>query len=77
VTGGGRGIVIQGTPAGPWIWVDSGTGPHLIRRRKRGPMRKMTVRHPGTRGKGAWLAVVKRSSDLVPRVFVDLVMEVV
>lgn len=69
----GRAILITGVPAGPWVWVTSGTAAHTIRRRKRGPMRKMTVHHPGTRGRGAWTAVVDRSSDLVPRIFRDLV----
>lgn len=73
----GRAILVQGTPAGPWSWLTSGTAPHAIRRRKRGPMRKMTVRHPGTRGKGTWLQVVARSEQLVPPVFRDLVDRVI
>lgn len=69
----GRAILVVGAPAGPWSWLTSGTAAHDIRRRKRGPMRKMTVRHPGSRGKGTWLAVIARSEQLVPAVFVDLV----
>lgn len=69
----GRAILIQGTPAGPWSWLTSGTAPHNIRRRRKGPLRKMTVHHPGTRGKGTWLDVIARSEDLVPAVFRDLV----
>ena len=69
----GRAILIVGTPAGPWVWITSGTAPHTIRRRKRGPLRKMTVHHPGTRGREAWTRVVERSTELVPRIFTDLV----
>lgn len=68
----GRAILVHGVPAGPWVWVTSGTAPHTIRRRKKGPMKKMVVHHPGTRGKGAWGNVIKRSTDLVPRIFQDL-----
>ena len=75
--GGGRAVLVLGQPAGPWSWMTSGTRPHDIRRRKRGPMRKMTVHHPGTRGKGAWVAVIDRSQTLVPRVFTELAGRVV
>ena len=67
----GRAILIQGTPAGPWVWRTTGTAPHTTRRRKRGPMRKMLVHHPGSAGTGAWLRVIDRATDLVPRVFAD------
>ena len=61
---------VQGSvPA--WIWATSGTTPHQIRRRKRGPKRKMTVAHPGTAGRGAWYRVVARIEDVVPRIFAD------
>lgn len=73
----GRAILVQGTPAGPWSWITAGTEAHNIRRRKRGPMSKMVVHHPGTRGRGTWGAVIKRSEDLVPRVFHDLADRVV
>jgi len=69
---GGRAVLILGTPAGPWVWVNTGTAPHAIRRRKRGPMKKMVVHHPGTRGKQAWTKVIARAEDLVPRIFTDL-----
>jgi hypothetical protein len=69
----GRAILIQGTPAGPWAWRTSGTAPHTTRRRKRGPMKKMTVHHPGSTGRGAWLYVIARAEDLVPRIFADAV----
>lgn len=63
---------VQGTvPA--WVWATSGTGPHAIRRRKRGPMRRMTVHHPGTPGRGAWFRVVARIEDAVPTIFADAV----
>lgn len=73
----GRAVLILGQPAGPWVWVTAGTASHPIRRRKRGPMRKMVVQHPGTRGRQAWTRVIARSNDLVPRIFADAVREAV
>jgi len=61
---------VQGSvPA--WIWVNTGTRPHTTRRRKRGPLRKMLVQHPGTRGRGAWDRVSKRIETVVPLIFSD------
>ena len=74
---GGRAILILGQPAGPWVWVNTGTAAHQIRRRKRGPMKRMVVHHPGTRGKRAWSNVIDRSAELVPRIFTDAVREAV
>jgi hypothetical protein len=55
-------IRVQGTvPA--WIWANTGTRPHQIRRRKKGPMRKMTVHHPGTAGRGSWDALCQTIID--------------
>lgn len=45
---------VWGVPPGPWRWINDGTKPHEIRRRKRGPERLMTVHHPGMRGSGSW-----------------------
>lgn len=73
----GRAILIRGNPAGPWVWMTSGTAPHSIRRRKRGPMKNMLVHHPGMRGKQAWSTVIDRTTELVPRIFTDLVREAV
>jgi hypothetical protein len=67
---------VQGTVPG-WIWLNTGTDGHQIRRRKRGPKRKMTVHHPGTRGKRAWDIVEKRIADAVPEIFADEVSRVV
>lgn len=64
-------LTVKGRPAGPWVWVTTGTRRHEIRRRKRGPMRKMTVTHPGTRGKGAWRDVQTRARRVVPEIFRD------
>lgn len=61
---------IQGSvPA--WVWATTGTDAHRIRRRRRGPMRTMTVPHPGTVGRGAWYRVLARVEDVVPRIFAD------
>lgn len=64
-------LTIKGRPAGPWVWVTRGTRPHQIRRRKRGPLRKLTVQHPGTRGAGAWRTVQARTKKVVPEIFRD------
>lgn len=55
----GAAVRIQGSVPG-WIWANTGTAPHAIRRRKRGPMRKMVVHHPGMAGRGAWDRVAER-----------------
>ena len=67
---------IKGRPAGPWVWVTSGTKPHSIRRRKRGPLKKMTVHHPGTAGRGAWDNVRRRAAKIVPDIVRDELDEV-
>ena len=67
-SGGTTTIRVQGSvPA--WIWANTGTAPHAIRRRKRGPMRKMTVHHPGTRGRGGWDRVAAQIEKVVPQIF--------
>lgn len=69
-TANGATCRIQGSiPA--WIWVTTGTDPHRIRRRKRGPMRQMTVPHPGTAGRGGWWRVAARIEEAVPLIFAD------
>ena len=68
----GRAILITGVPAGPWVWMTTGTAPHTTRRRKKGPMKKMLVHHPGSRGKHAWTVVTDRATELVPRIFQEL-----
>lgn len=62
-------VRIQGSvPA--WIWVSSGTEPHAIRRRRRGPLRKMTVRHPGWRNPpGLWERAAVEVVRVVPEIF--------
>lgn len=62
---------IQGVSPAGWVWVNTGTKPHRIRRRKRGPKRKLTVPHPGTRGKGAWRAVAERIARITPEIVAD------
>lgn len=69
-------VRIQGSvPA--WIWLNTGTKPHDIRRRKRGPLRKMTVRHPGTTGRGAWDRVAAQIEREVPPIFERRIGEVI
>lgn len=72
-TPNGATLRIQGIPAGVWVWRNTGTKPHNIRRRKRGPMKVMTVPHPGTAGLGAWRKVQARCAVVIPRIFVEAV----
>lgn len=76
-TGTGATCRIQGVNPAGWVWVTEGTAAHDIRRRKRGPKRKMTVHHPGTHGRGAWKNVAAKIAELVPLAFADAVTETV
>ncbi len=85
----GRGDAVQATvwgrPTGPWVWVTSGTGAHVIpkaRSRKSRTTRYLKgdryehpygkpVMHPGATGRGAWKRVVARAEPEVRRVFLD------
>lgn len=62
---------IQGVNVAGWVWRNTGTAPHAIRRRKRGPRSKVFVDHPGSPGIGAWRRVVERAEVVVPAVFVE------
>ena len=67
---------VQGSvPA--WVWVESGTTSHTVRRRKRGPLKVMVVQHPGTRGRGGWSRCAERIATVVPLIFADLAGEAV
>jgi hypothetical protein len=66
---------VQGNP-GAWVWVTDGTRPHTTRRRKKGPKRKLLIRHPGSSGKGAWRKVRARSTKVVPEIFRTAVKDV-
>jgi hypothetical protein len=41
---------VQALPVGPWVWIDTGTGPHVIGRNAKGRRRYKTVgpQRPGT-----------------------------
>jgi hypothetical protein len=70
-TGDGATLRVQGVNPAGWVWVNSGTRPHQIRRRKRGPLSKVFVHHPGTSGRGAWRGVVARiQTSVIPPVLV-------
>lgn len=68
---------IQGVSPAGWVWVTYGTAPHRVRRRKRGPLKVMTVPHPGTRGRGGWDRVAERAARIVPAIFDDQIARVV
>jgi hypothetical protein len=67
---------IQGSVPG-FIWVNTGTAPHNIRRRKKGPMRKMTVHHPGTRGRHVWRDIADEVAAEIPDILIDAVRKAV
>lgn len=63
---------VQGSvPA--WIWANTGTAPHTIRARKRGPGRRVLRPHPGMPGWHVWPRVTKRIALVVPEIFRDAV----
>jgi hypothetical protein len=62
---------IQGVPVGPWVWTETGTAAHRIRRRKRGKLAKLTVAHPGSAGAGRWSKVADRAEPIVVATFTD------
>ncbi|RPH33794.1 MAG: hypothetical protein EHM90_00085 [Chloroflexi bacterium] len=68
---------IQGVSPAGWVWVTYGTAAHDIRRRKKGPMKVMTVRHPGTRGRAGWDVVAQRAARIVPLIFDDDLTKVI
>lgn len=71
-------VRVQGSPAAGWIWANQGTEPHAIRRRRRGPLRKMTVDHPGWRNPpGLWRVAAGKVATAVPDIFAEQVSRVV
>jgi hypothetical protein len=60
----GARVRLAGTPAGPWVWIDTGTRPHTIPRRRRGNLSRLRVHHPGTAGKHAWGRTVEAAPEL-------------
>lgn len=71
-TADGATVRIQAVNPSAWVWMTTGTAGHPIRRRKRGRKSKMTVHHPGTRGRGAWDRVTEQvETVIVPRVLLE------
>jgi hypothetical protein len=82
---------VQGVPVGAWVWINTGTGAHVIPKARRGKARTTRylkgdryehpigrpVHHPGASGKGAWRKVRKRAEVVVPDIFRDTVREVI
>ena len=68
---------VQGVNPAGWVWVTEGTRAHAIRRRKKGPKAKLTVRHPGTAGRGAWRKVEAAVLELIVPAFNAEVSKVV
>jgi hypothetical protein len=68
-TADGASLRVQGVNPAGWVWMTDGTRPHQIRRRKRGPKSRLSVSHPGTRGRGAWTRVAADiEQQVIPRV---------
>lgn len=80
---------IQAVPVGPWVWVTSGTAPHLVGQTNRG-RRPQWVRgagydhgvrgpvlHPGARGRRVWTSAAERVTKVAPLVFRDELHELV
>ena len=69
---------VVGEPVGPWVWKTDGTDPHRIAPRGRGRRRVLAgalghpvsvpIRHPGSRGRGAWDDVAAYAAKTVPDV---------
>jgi hypothetical protein len=89
-TGGGIQCLIQGAPVGLWSIRTSGARAHQIPKARRGkkvrylglpnhPVRTppVVVRHPGSRGNGAWLKVQARAAKVVPAIFAEDVHKLV
>ena len=68
-TSSGATLRVQGVNVAGWVWVNTGTAGHDIRRRKRGPKSRVTVRHPGTAGRGHWRRVQARAAEVIPQIF--------
>jgi hypothetical protein len=82
---------VWGVPTGPWVWVTSGAGAHLIPKRKptarnprpmfgqgfEHPVQRMQLHHPGSHGRGAWRAVQERARREVPDIFREEVRKMV
>jgi hypothetical protein len=67
-------VTVTGTPAGPWRWIETGTKPHTIPRRRRGPKSRLRVHHPGTRGKHAWSTTVEAAPELLRAAALDVIV---
>lgn len=91
-TTGSASLIVYGVPTGPWVWVTSGTGSHVIPKKKIGGKARTTryikgdryahpygkqVIHPGATGKGAWTRVVRRAEQRAPEVMRDEVRKAV
>lgn len=76
LSGGGATFRVQGTVPG-WLWANSGTRGHRIPRRDRGELHRLTVTHPGMRGRHAWARVSAELTRRVPQIVADEMRKVV
>ena len=70
VAAGTATVTVAGVPAGLWVWVETGTKPHMIAPRHAGRNNRrpamtlpkhpvgVAVHHPGTRGHHLWTTTV-------------------
>ena len=81
---------VWGRPPGPWVWLERGTGPHLIARKRGGAKARRVgrlrvggdwvigpVHHPGTRPQRTWTRVRRRSPAVIRRAAVAELHKVV
>ena len=80
----GDAVYINGTPAGPWRWIESGTRSHEIGRPRggeavflKGPSYghpiKGPIMHHGSTGRRAWTRAIDVFRDEYPDVVIDVV----
>lgn len=74
---------LQAVPVGPWVWVNTGTDPHLVGQTKRGRKPQWVrgarydhgvrgpVVHPGTSGRQVWRRAAERVTAIAPVVFTE------
>jgi hypothetical protein len=84
----GDALIVNGTPAGPWVWIQSGTRPHEIGKPGRGgptflkasayahPVRG-PVMHHGSTGRRAWTRAVETFRDEYPELVAEEVRKAV
>ena len=80
-------MIVDGTPKGPWVWIESGTRAHEIGRPRggeavflKGPSYghpiKGPITHHGSTGRRAWTRAIETFRDEYPDIVISKVKEV-